>query len=75
MPMPYVLASTVQHCALIVEWFYASPTVRGLLRARNQCTPLVGAGVGSNPVCSNFYGLSFKTDFQSQAFLKFNFNH
>ena len=29
LPSPNVLASTVQHCATIVKWFYACPTVKG----------------------------------------------
>ena len=39
-------------------------------QTQNLCTSLVGACMGSNPACHNFYGLSFGVDFQSHALLQ-----
>ena len=38
----------------------------GLPQTQNQCVSLVGAGMGLNPTCGNFYGLSFEADFQHE---------
>ena len=38
-----------------------------LPQTRNQCTSLVGAGMGSRPIYHNFYGPSFRADLQSQV--------
>ena len=57
-PTPNELASILQHCATlpVVEWLYGE----GLSRTGNKCTSLVDAGMGSNPIRSNFYALSIK---------------
>ena len=57
-------------------WSDSTPVLRceEMPRTRNQCTPLVGTGTGSNPILHNFYGLSFETDFQSHAFFAINMN-
>ena len=43
---------------------------KGMPQTQNQCTSLVGASMGSNPIRPNFYGPSFKVDFQSHTFLQ-----
>ena len=42
----------------------------GVPQTQNQCTSLVGAGMDSNPICHDFYRLSFGADFQSHAILQ-----
>ena len=42
---------------------------------QNQYEPLVDASIGSNLIRRKFYGLSFKTDFQSSAVSQINMNH
>ena len=66
MPMPNVHVLTVQHCVAIVKRFCAGHTVKGCCiveHSQNQCTSLVDAGIGSNPIYYNFYGLFFEVDF------------
>ena len=58
-PTLNVLASTAQHSATIVEWFCANPTVKGSPQTGNQCTSLVGARMGLDPICRTFSFLQF----------------